>query len=139
MNLVRFTAIRSPSLKRKLHFAVVERSFQTSISGIANLHSSIPSVSSIDIHALSVIRKFSSQPTDRTNPSKKMPAPDVLEKTPKGRLDDKGEERHRDAEKEPLPRWPNGKNPHTGEEGGPAGPEPTRFGDWERKGRVTDF
>ncbi len=23
--------------------------------------------------------------------------------------------------------------------GGPAGPEPTRFGDWERKGRVTDF
>ena len=23
--------------------------------------------------------------------------------------------------------------------GGPAGPEPTRFGDWERKGRVSDF
>ena len=26
-----------------------------------------------------------------------------------------------------------------GEVGGPKGPEPTRFGDWERKGRVTDF
>ena len=26
-----------------------------------------------------------------------------------------------------------------GEIGGPKGPEPTRFGDWERKGRVTDF
>lgn len=25
------------------------------------------------------------------------------------------------------------------EDGGPKGPEPTRFGDWERKGRVSDF
>lgn len=25
------------------------------------------------------------------------------------------------------------------EVGGPAGPEPTRFGDWEQKGRCTDF
>ena len=23
--------------------------------------------------------------------------------------------------------------------GGPAGPEPTRYGDWERNGRCTDF
>ncbi|MEO8314893.1 MAG: succinate dehydrogenase assembly factor 4 [Pseudomonadota bacterium] len=23
--------------------------------------------------------------------------------------------------------------------GGPAGPEPTRFGDWERRGRCIDF
>ena len=48
-------------------------------------------------------------------------------------------ERHRDAEKEPLPDWPQGVNPHTGEKGGPKGPEPTRYGDWERKGRVSDF
>jgi hypothetical protein len=27
----------------------------------------------------------------------------------------------------------------TGEEGGPRGPEPTRFGDWERKGLAVDF
>jgi len=27
--------------------------------------------------------------------------------------------------------------PH--EEGGPKGPEPTRFGDWERKGVAVDF
>lgn len=26
-----------------------------------------------------------------------------------------------------------------GEVGGPKGPEPTRFGDWERKGRCIDF
>ena len=25
------------------------------------------------------------------------------------------------------------------EVGGPSGPEPTRFGDWEQKGRCTDF
>ena len=30
--------------------------------------------------------------------------------------------------------------PATSEEvGGPRGPEPTRFGDWERKGRCVDF
>jgi hypothetical protein len=27
----------------------------------------------------------------------------------------------------------------TEEIGGPKGPEPTRFGDWERKGRCSDF
>uniref|UniRef100_A0A914WD96 Succinate dehydrogenase assembly factor 4, mitochondrial n=1 Tax=Plectus sambesii TaxID=2011161 RepID=A0A914WD96_9BILA len=65
----------------------------------------------------------------------------VKEKTPKGKLDDKDADsgRHRDAEKEPLQKWPGGVNPKTGERGGPAGPEPTRYGDWERKGRVTDF
>ena len=30
-------------------------------------------------------------------------------------------------------------NAETGEWGGPRGPEPTRFGDWEVKGRCTDF
>ena len=25
------------------------------------------------------------------------------------------------------------------EKGGPSGPEPTRYGDWERKGIVSDF
>ena len=47
--------------------------------------------------------------------------------------------KHPDAEREPLPEWPGGVNPHTGERGGPRGPEPTRYGDWERKGRVSDF
>ena len=32
-----------------------------------------------------------------------------------------------------------GRNPTTGEIGGPRGPEPTRYGDWERKGRCIDF
>ena len=29
--------------------------------------------------------------------------------------------------------------PPQAEIGGPKGPEPTRFGDWERKGRCIDF
>lgn len=29
--------------------------------------------------------------------------------------------------------------PKPREVGGPTGPEPTRYGDWERKGRCTDF
>lgn len=61
-------------------------------------------------------------------------------KTPKGRFDDEYDESPISySEKEPLARHPNGVNPSTGEIGGPAGPEPTRYGDWERKGRVTDF
>jgi hypothetical protein len=27
----------------------------------------------------------------------------------------------------------------TGEQGGPVGPDPTRYGDWERKGVAIDF
>lgn len=30
-------------------------------------------------------------------------------------------------------------NKQTGEIGGPRGPEPTRYGDWEQKGRCSDF
>ncbi len=33
---------------------------------------------------------------------------------------------------EPTPALPE-------EIGGPKGPEPTRYGDWEQKGRCTDF
>ncbi|XP_013117310.1 succinate dehydrogenase assembly factor 4, mitochondrial [Stomoxys calcitrans] len=58
-------------------------------------------------------------------------------KTPLGKLDEFS--RHPFQEVEPLRPWPNNTNPHTGEIGGPAGPEPTRYGDWERKGRVSDF
>ncbi|XP_043232282.1 succinate dehydrogenase assembly factor 4, mitochondrial-like [Amphibalanus amphitrite] len=64
----------------------------------------------------------------------------VKAKTPIGRLDEPEEgARHPYQEKEPLPEFPDGVNPSTGEIGGPRGPEPTRYGDWERKGRVTDF
>ncbi|XP_026271868.1 succinate dehydrogenase assembly factor 4, mitochondrial [Frankliniella occidentalis] len=60
-------------------------------------------------------------------------------KTPIGKLDELEEGRHPFQEKEPLTPWPDNTNPNTGEVGGPKGPEPTRYGDWERKGRVSDF
>ena len=49
------------------------------------------------------------------------------------------EEGEGSEEKDPFARFPDDVNPETGEIGGPTGPEPTRYGDWERKGRVTDF
>ncbi|XP_059060444.1 succinate dehydrogenase assembly factor 4, mitochondrial-like [Achroia grisella] len=57
-------------------------------------------------------------------------------------IDDLGEQpsMHPQTQKDdPLPPFPNNTNPTTGEVGGPRGPEPTRYGDWERKGRVSDF
>ncbi len=36
----------------------------------------------------------------------------------------------------PAPQQPATPPP---EVGGPKGPEPTRYGDWEQKGRCTDF
>jgi len=62
----------------------------------------------------------------------------LRKKTPIGKLDEQPT-LHPAQEKEPLPPFPNNTNPKTGEVGGPKGPEPTRYGDWERKGRVTDF
>ena len=42
-----------------------------------------------------------------------------------------------DTDKEP-PDEPPASQPAE-ETGGPKGPEPTRYGDWERNGRVSDF
>jgi len=49
------------------------------------------------------------------------------------------------AADKPLPPEPPAENPAvsevppTKEHGGPSGLEPTRYGDWERKGRCIDF
>merc|ERR1712071_262928 len=57
-------------------------------------------------------------------------------KTPQGRFDmDESETKAKD----PLAKFPDDVNPDTKEKGGPRGPEPTRYGDWERKGRCIDF
>lgn len=69
----------------------------------------------------------------------------ILEKkTPFGRFSDaeKVIEKNKDdpeTEENPFASFPDATNPTTGEIGGPTGPEPTRYGDWERKGRVSDF
>ena len=69
-------------------------------------------------------------------------------KTPVGQLDNQWEGSNETMEPQtkedktinnPYAPFPDDKNPLTGEIGGPRGPEPTRYGEWERKGRVIDF
>ena len=44
------------------------------------------------------------------------------------------------GEAQPVPgKAPEGEKPREREIGGRQGPEPTRFGDWERNGRCIDF
>ena len=53
-------------------------------------------------------------------------------KTPTGSSDDSGEIKKQPVVVEKSPEKPV-------EIGGPKGPEPTRYGDWEKAGRCTDF
>lgn len=48
-----------------------------------------------------------------------------------------GAEPAEDCQAAPPPS--DGSEGKSEEVGGPSGPEPTRFGDWERKGRCIDF
>ncbi|XP_032529852.1 succinate dehydrogenase assembly factor 4, mitochondrial-like [Danaus plexippus] len=92
------------------------------------------------------LNKYSEQSKTETNESKEDTKGEskrmaefrkkLRETTP---ITDLGEQAEMKAKDDPLPAWPDDINPHTGEVGGPRGPEPTRYGDWERKGRVTDF
>ena len=43
------------------------------------------------------------------------------------------------AKPAPAPPKPAASVPLPKEIGGPSGPEPTRYGDWEHKGRCIDF
>uniref|UniRef100_A0A663NA95 Succinate dehydrogenase assembly factor 4, mitochondrial n=1 Tax=Athene cunicularia TaxID=194338 RepID=A0A663NA95_ATHCN len=81
----------------------------------------------------SSLRSTSSKTGGRSEPAKQsLKKP----KLPVGRFDEPEES---NVEREPLEKFPDGINPATKERGGPKGPEPTRFGDWERKGRCIDF
>ena len=49
-------------------------------------------------------------------------------------------EKPKSPEAQPEPPDPKPAKPALPKEiGGPKGPEPTRYGDWERNGRVSDF
>jgi hypothetical protein len=50
-----------------------------------------------------------------------------------------GKESEKPSTKTPVPKPPETSPPRPKEIGGPTGPEPTRYGDWERNGRVSDF
>ncbi|XP_061845818.1 succinate dehydrogenase assembly factor 4, mitochondrial [Colius striatus] len=81
----------------------------------------------------SSLRSTSSKTGGRSEPAKQSLRKPKL---PVGRFDEPEES---SVEREPLEKFPDGINPATKERGGPRGPEPTRFGDWERKGRCIDF
>ncbi|XP_044743564.1 succinate dehydrogenase assembly factor 4, mitochondrial-like [Chrysoperla carnea] len=87
-----------------------------------------------------ILGKYYSTENKKNEDSPKLKAfrEKLRQKTPIGKLEEI-EGKHPYQEQEPLPAWPNNTNPHTGEVNGPRGPEPTRYGDWERKGRVSDF
>jgi len=102
---------------------------------IANVSRSVPAFPFRGIVSSSSLYK--DKPEESCSRSQTQ-AEKLREKTPIGKLDDQPV-KHPAQEKEPLPPWPEGVNPNTGEIGGPKGPEPTRYGDWERKGRVSDF
>lgn len=74
--------------------------------------------------------RWYSKPTKQERQSQIM-----KEKTPVGEFD-KPQKSEGEAGVAPKRRIVN---EETGEVGGPQGPEPTRYGDWERKGRVSDF
>uniref|UniRef100_A0A8C8RYD5 Succinate dehydrogenase assembly factor 4, mitochondrial n=1 Tax=Pelusios castaneus TaxID=367368 RepID=A0A8C8RYD5_9SAUR len=79
------------------------------------------------------LRRTSSNLEGKSELTEKSPKKSKL---PVGHLDDPEES---NREREPLERFPDDINPITKEKGGPKGPEPTRYGDWERKGRCIDF
>ena len=72
-------------------------------------------------------RNAAALPAQSASEDPERPAP---ERGPSGR--DAPEGRAHDAAEPPPPSRPT-------EIGGQAGPEPTRYGDWERRGRCTDF
>ncbi|NWW50510.1 SDHF4 factor, partial [Pedionomus torquatus] len=95
------------------------------------LHVSICSIESSLL--CSSLRSTSSKTRGRSEPAKQLLKKPKL---PVGRFDESEES---STGSEHLEKFPDGINPATKEKGGPKGPEPTRFGDWERKGRCIDF
>eukprot|EP01102_Stenamoeba_stenopodia_P005357 TRINITY_DN15967_c0_g1_i1.p1 TRINITY_DN15967_c0_g1~~TRINITY_DN15967_c0_g1_i1.p1 ORF type:complete len:162 (-),score=37.84 TRINITY_DN15967_c0_g1_i1:87-545(-) len=61
------------------------------------------------------------------------PTPEELERIEQRRAASMEKVKQKELEQEPYV------NPETGEIGGPRGPEPTRYGDWGFKGRISDF
>jgi hypothetical protein len=53
------------------------------------------------------------------------------------RIREAGARARAEADQRRAAQGPQTPTPH--EQGGPKGPEPTRYGDWERKGIVSDF
>lgn len=76
---------------------------------------------------------------DTTNPNTPLGVLDRIPKADKAKKATDGDVGGDGGQSSVFSPYPDSTNPKTGEVGGPTGPEPTRFGDWERKGRVSDF
>ncbi|XP_035880214.1 succinate dehydrogenase assembly factor 4, mitochondrial isoform X1 [Phyllostomus discolor] len=104
-----------------------------SCSGVKNIRSFLLSGHSGSPLLCHSLRKTSASQGGKSEPTKQsLKKP----KLPEGRFDAPEDT---SLEKEPLTKFPDDVNPVTKEKGGPRGPEPTRYGDWERKGRCIDF
>ena len=71
-----------------------------------------------------------------TRPDPATPAPDLLAVAPGKALTPAA---RRALEEAAARRRAAGAAQAAAEHGGPAGPEPTRYGDWEKKGLAIDF
>jgi hypothetical protein len=67
-----------------------------------------------------------------TGTSKPLPSSDIAR-----RIREAGERANAEAEARRTAERPE--PPRPAEKGGPAGPEPTRYGDWEKNGLISDF
>lgn len=79
--------------------------------------------------------KEMAEKTDNTS----APAPLYRERTPEDAAPRKPVLAQKPAENAAKADPAKADEKKTGEVGGPKGPEPTRFGDWERDGRCVDF
>ncbi|KAL4594828.1 hypothetical protein ACB092_12G046900 [Castanea dentata] len=88
----------------------------------------------------SVVTRFMSSAT----PHQEIPLQNNKQESIKEDLETKNKEEEEEEEDEDddaqyVDENGNFVNKVTGEVGGPRGPEPTRYGDWEQKGRCSDF
>jgi hypothetical protein len=75
--------------------------------------------------------------TDKKPATHKPKSPEIKAKTDAALPKDAPENTPEDAPENTPEDAPENNDPI--ERGGPKGPEPTRFGDWENNGRCTDF
>ncbi|PON72098.1 hypothetical protein PanWU01x14_069400 [Parasponia andersonii] len=92
-----------------------------------------PLTRSITNSASRLVCSSAQQPPENINKEQKESFEKDLEKEKKEVKEDGGEDDD-DDDGDELDL-----NKETGEVGGPRGPEPTRYGDWERNGRCYDF
>ncbi|EOA15081.1 hypothetical protein CARUB_v10028448mg [Capsella rubella] len=74
-----------------------------------------------------------------TTPPPQAPSPNQDNVKPDQKLQEKQQMQKEEEEEEEEGGGGEFVNEDTGEIGGPRGPEPTRYGDWEQRGRCSDF